>query len=121
MIGRRREGSHDISEHNLRLSGRLLVDRGDSEEAGLVLARDGADVKVLWFDAERLLELELVVGVVHDQVEVLEDRHQRDLAFLPGESATLRKRGSFSRDLLVVRVLILAMHARMPYPNACQA
>ena len=66
--------------------------RGDGEEAGLVLAWKGVDVEVVGLDGERLLELELVRGVDHDEVEALQDGDERDLHLLPGEGTTLVRR-----------------------------
>ena len=63
--------------------------RGDREQAGLVLARDRVDVELVGLDGERLLDLELVRGVVHDEVEALQDRDERDLRLLPGERPAL--------------------------------
>ena len=73
-----------------RRPGRREGGRGDSEQARLVLAGEGVDEEVVRLDGERLLELELVRGVDHDEVEALQDRDKRDLGLLPGEGAALR-------------------------------
>ena len=65
--------------------------RRDREQTGLVLAGDGVDEEVVGLDGERLLELELVRGVDHDEIEALQDRDKRDLRFLPGEWTALYK------------------------------
>lgn len=73
---------------------RLLrhVDGARDELVRAGLARDGTDEEVLRLDAQRLLHLQHVRRVVHDEVEVLEDRHERDLGFLPRERAALQVR-----------------------------
>ena len=63
--------------------------RGDREQAGPVLARDGVYVEIVGLDGERLLDLELVRGVVHDEVEALQDGHERELCLLPCELVAL--------------------------------
>lgn len=75
---------------------RLLrhVDGARDELVRAGLARDSADEEVLRLDAQRLLHLQLVRGVVHDEVEVLEDRHEGNLGLLPRERAALQVRGS---------------------------
>ena len=61
----------------------------DREEARLVLAGDGVDEEVVGLDGERLLDLELVRRVVHDEVEPPEDCHKCDLDLLPRERTAL--------------------------------
>ena len=75
--------------------GGLLRERDESrggrncEGFGGALARDGVNEEVLGLDGERLLELELVRGVVHDEIETLKDGDERELRFLPCERAAL--------------------------------
>ncbi len=47
------------------------------------------DEEVVGLDGERLLELELVRRVVHDEIEALEDCDKSNLNFLPGEGSAL--------------------------------
>ena len=61
------------------------------------------NIEILRLDGKRLLELELVRGVDHDEVEPLEDRDERDLRFLPGEWTTLSADCVLAASLQVAR------------------
>ena len=56
----------------------------------LPLARDGVHIEVGRFDGERLLQLELVLGVVEDEVELLQGKGESNDGFLPRERTTLK-------------------------------
>ena len=86
--------------------------RRRSQDRRLSRTRDCVDVEVVWLDRQRLLELEVVRGVVEDEVEALQEVHYRDLDLLPGEWAALGNNElSSGYGLVVVR---LTMQPRMP-------
>ena len=63
--------------------------RGDREQARSILTRERVNDKVVRLDAQRLFDLELVCGVVHDEVEALEDGDEHELHLLPCEGTAL--------------------------------
>ena len=62
-----------------------LRPRRSGSEAWAILTRNGVNMEVVRLNSNGLLYLELVVGVVHDEVEVLENCHHSELSLLPGE------------------------------------
>ena len=48
------------------------------------------DVEICGFDGERLLELELVRGVIKDKVELLQEDRQGEVGFLPRKGSALQ-------------------------------
>ena len=89
-LQRRRRGRHGRFGCALR-GGFVREERGggDREEARSILTRERVDDKVVGLDAKRLFDLELVCGVVHDEVESLEDRDEHELHLLPCEGTAL--------------------------------
>ena len=62
--------------------------RPDDESTGTSTWRS-VEVEAIWFDSERLLQLDCVRWIFHPEVESLEDRGKGDDGLLPGKSTTL--------------------------------
>lgn len=49
-----------------------------------------ADIEPIWFDGERLLQSQIIGGVIHDEIELLDDARHEDENFLPSKGTALR-------------------------------
>lgn len=82
-----------------------------------VVTQANAHLEVLGLDGEGLLELKVVVGVVHGEVEVLEQNSHGEKGLLPSEGAadtgtlSVTERLPAVRELLVQASKVLVRHA----------
>ena len=63
--------------------------RRDGEETRAACARYGVDTEAVGLDGERLLDAELIARIRERKVELLQERHERELHLLPGERTAL--------------------------------
>ncbi len=72
------------------------------------------DVEVLGFYSKRLFEFEVITGVVHDEVEALDDVDDDHLCFLPCEWASLGSLGFSTVQVGMGNEKLPTIHPRMP-------
>ena len=66
--------------------------RRNSNWGGRPLAGKDVDIEALRLHGQLLLDLERVRGVVHRDVELLDDHRERDVRLLPGKGTALTTR-----------------------------
>ena len=77
--------------------------RRNSNWGGRALAGKDVDIEALRLHGQLLLDLERVRGVVHRDVELLDDHRERDVGLLPGKGTALTIRARARQETTNVR------------------